>query len=132
MPSTVSLCFTTYVGTALGPAAEPGYSLVPSRAPYMTLSMDVQAPSAADSVAVIASDRDQPAHREGMRGAVFIEVLYCITIPAGIRRNAISSRLRLTSATAGDRRGLPPARSGLLPSYTRSRRIAANRRSSGR
>jgi hypothetical protein len=46
--------------------------------------MEVQAPSAAVSVAVIASDRVQPAHREGKRGALFMSLFYCIVIPAEI------------------------------------------------
>ena len=51
--------------------------------------MDVHAPSAAASVAVMVSDRVQPAHREGKRGALFMGRVYCITIPAGIRSATI-------------------------------------------
>lgn len=50
--------------------------------------MEVQAPSAAVSVAIIASDRVQPAHREGKRGALFMSLFYCIAIPAGIGPSA--------------------------------------------
>src|SRR6185312_11029843 len=51
--------------------------------------MDVHAPSAAASVAVMVSDRVQPAHREGKRGALFMGRVYCIAIPAGIRSATI-------------------------------------------
>jgi len=51
--------------------------------------MEVQAPSAAVSVAVMVSDRIQPAHREGKRGA-FMGLFYCIAIPAGIRPGRLS------------------------------------------
>lgn len=50
--------------------------------------MEVQAPSAAASVAVMVSDRVQPAHREGKRGALFMTPFYCIAIPAGIGASA--------------------------------------------
>ena len=48
--------------------------------------MDVHAPSAADSAAIVVSDRIQPAHREGKRGALFMSTFYCIAIPPGIHR----------------------------------------------
>lgn len=51
--------------------------------------MDVHAPSAADSVAIVVSDRVQPAHREGKRGALFMSTFYCIAIPAGIRSGGL-------------------------------------------
>lgn len=54
--------------------------------------MEVHAPSAAVSVAIMVSDRVQPAHREGMRGALFMGRVYCIAIPAGIRSATIFPR----------------------------------------
>ena len=57
--------------------------------------MDVQAPSAADSVAIMVSDRVQPAHREGKRGAHFMQTYYCIAIPPGIRRLRYQRSIRL-------------------------------------
>ena len=50
--------------------------------------MEVQAPSAAASVAIMLSDRIQPAHREGKRGALFMSLFYCIVIPAEIGPSA--------------------------------------------
>src|SRR5258708_31243396 len=53
-----------------------------------------QAPSATDSAAVVPSVRHQPAHREGWRRALFMQPLYCMTIPAGIGSVTISREER--------------------------------------
>src|SRR5687768_14659629 len=63
--------------------------MVPSRAPMTVL----QAPSATESTAIVPSVRNRPAHREGKRGALFMDPFYCIAIPAGIGLMSILSGL---------------------------------------
>ena len=96
--------------------------------------MDVHAPSAADSAAIVVSDRIQPAHREGKRGALFMPPYYCIAIPAGIgprrsrgfRTNPDIEAGRLSSAYQRNRRGPRSAPIATIGSAASVYQVATN------